>query len=243
MVGISAYTIVRNEEILIAKHLAELTRHARDVLCVVQPSTDATLLFAEHAAAQLAEVGLRCRVIEHVPARLGKEFSVRFALEQCAFDWCLNLDADETYVGRPVQDVVEALPAQATALSMAHLQAIACTEGAWFKIEPLQPKVRIIDRRRFDTDVDYELHAGLDALRRDQAIAHLPDSQGRIVEYKAAWQHYVDQLFYESQGSPMHEADACRARMAPRALELGEAVFRIDRRGRQASRGRDVRRT
>jgi hypothetical protein len=236
MTDVSAFTIVRNEELLIAKHLAELARHATESVCVVQPSTDCTLMFAQYTATQLASVGLRCRVVEHAPERLGKEFSLGFALEQCAFDWCFNLDADETYVGRSPAEVIEGSPPYASAITLPHVQAVGCTRETWFKEEPVKPKVRLVHRGRLYGNLSVDLHEGLDKLMYGETVSHLPASEGRIVEYKAPWQHYVDQLFYEAEGSPQHEARQCRERLTPQALELGETAFRIDRRSRSTAR-------
>jgi hypothetical protein len=233
MPRISAFTIVRNEELLIAKHLAELARLAKEVVCVVQPSTDCTLLFARNTAAHLGALGTTCHVVEHEPERLGKEFSLAFALERCTFDWCFNLDADEAYVGCSPDELVERASSHAAFLSIAHFQAVGCTPEAWFKSEPVRAKVRLFDRKRLDTGRRFALHVGLDPLLRDEATVHVPATEARIVEYKAAWQHYLDQLFYEWEGSPVHEAPACRAVMRPQSLELGETAFRLDRGARR----------
>jgi hypothetical protein len=97
----------------------------------------------------------------------------------------------------------------------------------------MQPKVRLVNRKRMDASGRFDLHFGFERFLGDDTVVHLPAAQGRIIEYKAPWQHYVDQLFYEWEGSPVHEAPACRARMTPQALELGETAFRIDRRARR----------
>jgi hypothetical protein len=53
----SCFTIVRNEELLIAQHLVGLAQLTDDVVCVVQPSAGSTVQIARHAALQLATTG------------------------------------------------------------------------------------------------------------------------------------------------------------------------------------------
>ncbi len=221
----SAFTIVRNEAILIAKHLIALAAQTRDVVCVVQPSTDATLLFARDVAMQLADFGCDIRVMPHEPETLGKEYSLAFALEQCRNAWCFNLDADETYVGAPISRLIDKLPGGAAAVSIPHWHAVAETESEYFKVEPFVPRLRLVNKTRLPK-LEFALHQGLDQLLHLPEVAHLDRSAARILEYKTPSQHYADQLFYESQGCQINEADRCRERMSSGELNAGQSTFK-----------------
>ena len=220
----SCFTIVRNEELLIAKHLVGLAQLTDDVVCVVQPSADSTVQIARHTAQQLADYGVTVRVMEHEPPKMGKEHSVRFALDQCHHEWYLDVDADETYVGASPGQIIEEFGGQYEAFSIARWHAVAAHEGRWLKVEPWSHRLRLANKHKVPEHATFDLHIGLDQAFQGRPVAALDQRVARLLEYKAPWQHYVDQLFYESNGG-MNDKAYCEEHLAPVDLAVGRAFF------------------
>jgi glycosyltransferase involved in cell wall biosynthesis len=220
----SCFTIVRNEELLIAKHLVGLAQLTDDVVCVVQPSKDSTVQIARHVGQQLADFGVTVRVMEHTPPKMGKEHSLRFALAECHHEWCLDVDADETYVGASPGQIIDELGAQCEAFSIARWHAVAAHEGRWLKVEPWSHRVRLVNKRRVPGTFTFDVHVGLDHAFHGRPVTAIDQRVARLLEYKAPWQHYVDQLFYDSRGS-LNDKALCEAQMAAPDLAVGKAYF------------------
>jgi hypothetical protein len=126
--------------------------------------------------------------MEHEPPKMGKEHSVRFAL------------------------------AQYEAFSIARWHAVAAHEGRWLKVEPWLHHVRLVNKERVPGHATFDLHIGLDQAFQGRPVAALDQRVARLLEYKAPWQHYVDQLFYESRGG-MNDKAYCEK--TPRAGRPG----------------------
>jgi glycosyltransferase involved in cell wall biosynthesis len=219
---ISAFTIVRNEEMLIAKHLAHLASIADEVVCVVQPSTDATLLFAQTVAPMLFKP---VRIVQHAPEHLGWEFSLKRATEECKHDWCFALTADETYAGAELDKVAKfGKDKDQNAVAIYRYHAVACNAKEWFKIEQWKPEVRLFHKAALlNFKGDLKLHVGLNVVYNQKAvIAPLPGS--RIVEFKPNWHHYKGQLFCKDAGV-LNELTQCEEKMPARDLRIGQAFW------------------
>lgn len=87
-IAASVYIICKNEEAVIGDCLESLADFA-EIIVVDSGSTDGTLAVVRSFAAR----GHPIRLIEREWPGFGAQ--KQFALEQCAQDWCLNLDADE----------------------------------------------------------------------------------------------------------------------------------------------------
>lgn len=226
---ITAFTIVRNEEVLIAKHIMHLATLADEVLVIVQPSTDATRLFAKSCANTILSKA-KLKVIEHEPDRPGWEFSIKKACEEASHDWMFGLAADETYCGIPLtQAVRHTKKNNFRAVAIKRLHAINADQKEWFKLEFAKPEVRLFNRLAKTTlgenayGFPYELHRGLCHAFHGRAIV-LPDAAGRIIEYKPSWQHYKGQLFC-SDAKTFNEVDSCERVMSQRDLRLGRLMW------------------
>ena len=220
MIPVSAFTIVRNEEILIAKHLVALTQLVDEVVCVVQPSDDATLRIANGVARQLASLRVRVNVVSHAPTPIGKEYSLLFAVSQCQHEWCLNLDADETYAGTAPGLLVEGVEGAIEVVWIERFHAVA-SSTAWFKQERSM-RARLFRKQALREDVRTALHRGLDEYFLGRS--HISANHALIVECKATWQHYVDQLFCRAYGAAS-DYDRCQVKLSEIEKKLGEAFF------------------
>lgn len=93
---ISVFVITLNEEANIGRLLASVKDFAGEILLVDSGSTDNTLTIAEQYEA---------RIISNPWPGYSRQ--KQFALEQCTYDWCLCLDADEEVT----PELAERLPA------------------------------------------------------------------------------------------------------------------------------------
>jgi len=198
-------------------HLASL---GDEVIVVVQPSTDATLMIAKECATMLP---VPCTVIEHNPDQLGWEFSMVEATKHCKYDWVFCLNADESYVGTPLGTVAKMAKAKKLpAVGFRRWHAIACNKDEWFKQERWLPRVRLFLKDHLGGEVQ-KIHDGLEQRFSGKAL-NLPKEVGRIVEFKAPWQHFRNQLFYESRGV-LNEAKKCRDKMSALDRKIGRDLW------------------
>lgn len=93
---VSAYIRTRNEARMIAEVVRAALAAADEVIVVDSGSDDATVRLAEEAGA---------RVIHQ--AWLGNGRQKRFAEDQCAHDWLLDLDADEIVTAELAAEIVD----------------------------------------------------------------------------------------------------------------------------------------
>ena len=217
---ITAATVVANEEVLIAKHICDLAALADEVVCVVQPSADATLMIARAVAERMF---VPCRVIEQHPDKPGWEYGLETAFKEAKFDWMFMLTADESYVGSPLRNLAKLAKAKKQkAAAIGRWHAIACGNDTWFKQEG-QHEVRLFHKGSVG-DFQFGLHRGLNHAFNGRAI-QAPPNWGRIIEAKAAWQHYRTQQFIVSQGHPLNELTQCEEKMPTRDLRIGQAMW------------------
>jgi hypothetical protein len=217
---ITAATIVRNEEVLIAKHIIHLASLADEVIVIVQPSTDCTLLFARDCAK-------RCytptRVIEHAPEKRGWEFSLKKICEEAKYDWIFPLTADETYCGEPLQKVAKLAKTKGQkAAAIPRWHSVGANPDEWFKIEQYRPEVRLFHKAALG-DFDFALHRGLNQAFNSKAIA-VPKEYCSILEYKAPSMHYKGQCFCADAGV-LNELAQCEQVMKPADLRLGKMLW------------------
>ncbi len=154
---ISCYIRTLNEARLVGPVIEAARRIAADVLVVDCGSTDGTIEIAEKAGA---------RVIHQ--AWLGNGKQKRFAEEQCAHDWLLDLDADEV-VTPEFADEVRALFAHGEpphAIYETMLVTAPPIGEPWWK-HALADRRKLYDRRRIrqpDHDAwdQFETPAGME---------------------------------------------------------------------------------
>jgi hypothetical protein len=222
MAKVTAFTIVRNEDILIAHTMIHLASLADEVVVVVQPSSDATLMIAKDCADKLP---VPCKVAHDRPEKFGWEYSLVHASDLCSHDWAFALNADECFVGASLgvfADIAQSHGVEAVAFPRWH--AVAVDAERWFKVEQWCPRVRLFRRDKL-RKIDVGIHHGLEHMFSGQ-ISKVPaeSGQGRIIEYKAPWHHYRAQLFYDSTGD-MNERQKCESSMSPLDLKIGQAFW------------------
>lgn len=222
---VSAFTIIRQEEDLVTHIMAHLASLGDEVVVIVQPSTDATLMFVNMMADKLFKP---CRVIEHTPESPGWEFSLRKALQECKYDWCFGLTADETYVGAPLRLLAKhAKSKNLRAAAIRRLHAVACNPTDFFKFEHPEKRaeVRLVHKQvalNGDGFV-YALHRGLNHQFNGKAVL-IPWNDGRILELKSTVRHYKGQLFCDDAGV-LNERTQCEEKMPARDLRIGQSLW------------------
>jgi glycosyltransferase involved in cell wall biosynthesis len=217
---ISAYTVVRNEDILMGHLMCHMASIADEVVVLVQPSTDPTLLIARDCAQLL---GVPCKVIEHAPEQLGWEFSMVEATKHCKHDWVFCLNADESYVGPPLSKFAKEAKAQKKhAVAFQRWHAVTCNKGEWFKVERWAYRLRLFRKDHLGGEVQ-KIHDGLEN-RFEKDRIEITSDRARILEYKAPWQHYRNQLFYASRGV-LNEEMRCRDIMPKIDLQIGKLLW------------------
>jgi hypothetical protein len=222
---VSAFSIARNEEDLIAKHLIHLQSIADEVICVVQPSKDATLLIAREVARQ--SLGSPIFVIEHAPEKFGWEFSLAHAANSCTSAWVFALCVDETYVGEPLHLLVESARQQkAPAIWIPRLHAVAKNTEEWFKAETYLPQARLVKKSILDPKYAYDLHNGWNQMLAKGCWIRIPEDRARIIELKSPSRHYMGQLFTHARGV-MNERAKCEKEMNRADLKLGKVKRKL----------------
>jgi hypothetical protein len=164
-----------------------------------------------------------CRVVEQTPEFPGWEYGLLAAAKEAKYDWMFMLTADETFVGGKLSQIAKlAKSKKQKAAAIARWHAIACEKDTWFKQET-KNEARLFHKDvLLNSDVELGLHKGLNQVLNGKAIV-APPSWGRIIEAKAAWQHYRTQQFIVSQGHPLNELTQCEEKMNTRDLRLGTA--------------------
>ena len=153
-IKISAYVICKNEADMIGDCLKSLAFCA-DIVVVDSGSTDGTLAVIEQAIAD----GMPVRLFQRDWP--GYSAQKQFALDQCAHDWCLCLDADE----RAEEGLGDSLKAAA---SEGRYQAFGIGYRLYLHGYGYQPKsvrsdypVRFAQKSRCRYDLSRKVHEGL----------------------------------------------------------------------------------
>lgn len=134
---VSAYIRTLNEERMIAEVVRAALRIAREAVVVDSGSTDKTVALARAAGA---------RVIEH--EWLGNGRQKRLGEDACAYDWLLDLDADEV-ISPALAAEIEALFAGGEPACRIYKTplALAPPVGAPWRDFGLQTRHKLYDRR------------------------------------------------------------------------------------------------
>jgi hypothetical protein len=225
---ISAFTIVRDEELLVTKQIVHLAYLADEVVVIVQPSKDATLSFAKECALCVRNV----RVVEHKPESWGWEYSLRKAMEEAKYDWVFGLPADECFSGAPLADLAKFAKSKghnAVAMMRRHCVALdPCNPDPsqhWFKQEhPEIGRIRLWNKQAIPRDFKFTLHHGPEYCFDRKAVIP-PPGQALIIELKPAWYHYKGQLFISNERHPLNDLMRCEQLMLQRDLRLGAAFW------------------
>jgi hypothetical protein len=197
-----------------------------EVVCIVQPGKDCTLMFAESVARACPE--LKIRVYEHSPPEMGMEFSIVEALTHCAHVYCFRLDADESYVGPPLKTLVKKMKAgsfRAAALPRLHAVGLDGSARKFFKVERWTPQVRLVNKDWVNREFEWDLHMGLNQAYADQPTLNVAQEQARIIELKSPSRHYASQIWLNN-ASPINDYTKCRALMSKRDRKLAEAIWK-----------------
>lgn len=226
---ITAAVIMRNEAVLIASKLALCASWADEIIVIDQRSEDGSPFIA-------AEV-LRLMQVDHQiePMKgdvLGKEFSYPHAFDLATGDWVVYTDVDEVLVApHGLVAALEKVPAGNCAPGVFRWHGIV-NGPAYFKVEEFDHKrfrfLRKPGARVFRPDTDrYK-----DVLHKREPIEpeaehpkyDIPVEDAFLMEFKAPYQHYADQLFYDAVGS-LNDRKACEAAFQQRDLDLGRLLY------------------
>jgi glycosyltransferase involved in cell wall biosynthesis len=223
---ITAAVIMRNEAVLIASKLALCASWADEIVVIDQRSEDESVFIAREA--------LRLLAIEHAiePMRgdvLGKALSYPQAFDLATGDWVVYTDVDEILVARGLAAALARVPAECCAPGVRRWHGIVNRDD-YFKVEELdhkrfrflrKPGARVL---RLDTD-RYVAHQSEPV---ESASEHprydLPVEDAFLMEFKAPYQHYADQLFYDAIGS-RNERRRCEQEFAASDLRIGRMLF------------------
>jgi len=221
--------IMRNEAVLIASKLALCASWADEIVVIDQRSEDESVFIAREA--------LRLLAIEHAiePMRgdvLGKEFSYPHAFELATGDWVVYTDVDEILVARRgLAAALSRVPAECCAPGVRRWHGIV-NGDAYFKVEKHDHKrfrfLRKPGARVFRPDTDRYR----DVLHKREPIEpeaerpryDLPVEDVFLMEFKAPYQHYADQLFYHAVGS-RNDRLRCEQEFAASDLRIGRMLF------------------
>ncbi len=222
-VRISGVTIIKCEEILVASHMVHMASLVDDLVVIIQPSSDCTLLYARDIARRL---DVPCRIIEDEPEKLGWEFSLALAAKEAKHDWLFALTCDESYVGVPLPELAQrGVVAKAHVVWIPRLHAVGCTPGTWFKTETYVPQARLVRKDAIDPKFPYDLHLGWNQMFYSRRGHKVPPETARILEYKSPSRHYTGQLFTHARGA-LTEKVQCEERMAKRDRKLGKLIYK-----------------
>jgi glycosyltransferase involved in cell wall biosynthesis len=226
---ITAAVIMRNEAVLIASKLALCASWADEIVVIDQRSEDGSVFIAREA--------LRLLAIDHAvePMRgdvLGKEFSYPHAFELATGDWVVYTDVDEVLVAPAgVATALSRVPAACCAPGVRRWHGIVNGDD-YFKVEKLDHKRFRFLRRPGARVFRPDTHLYKDVAHKREPIEpeaehpryDLPVEDAFLMEFKAPYQHYADQLFYRAVGS-LNDSRRCEQEFAEKDLRLGRMLF------------------
>lgn len=228
---ITAAIIMRNEAVLIASKIAACASWADQIVVVDQRSEDGSLFTAKEV--------LRLLEIDHQVFTmrsevLGKEFSYAEAFEAADGDWVVYTDVDEILVCRGgLREALAEVPAACNAPGIVRWHAIVQGDQ-YFKVEKFDLKRFRILRKPGAVVFDAKTKRYKDLLHKHEPVepeAELPrydfaQKTAFLMEFKAPYQHFADQLFYEAVGSK-NDRKACEAAFSKRDQMLGRTMYEL----------------
>lgn len=221
--GVTAVTVVKNEAFLIAKHLIHLASISNEVVCFVQPSYDGTEMIAK---SMIGKINVPLRVIPHVPKTIVPEDSLNLLPEVASFDWCMYLNADETYVGvKPIELLALVAGTDRKALGFPRWHAVVGDNEHLLKVEEWPIRRRLFHKSMVG-DVEFKVHTWSMTQQLAKVCYNVPIELGRIIEYKATWQHYRRQLFWGKSVGAGNDIGLCEKHMNPIDLEIGRLMWK-----------------
>ncbi len=163
---------------------------------------------------------------------LGREYSYSHAFELASGQWVVYTDVDEVLVApNGLRAALEKVPDATHAPGIHRWHAIV-NGDTYFKVEEF-------DQKRFRLLRKPGAKVSLPASDRYRNVLHkrepvepdaedprydIPVADAFLMEFKAPYQHYADQLFYDAVGS-RNDRKSCEAEFSKPDLAAGQALF------------------
>lgn len=222
---VSVVTVVKDEAFLIAKHLCHLASLGDEVICYVQPSCDGTLMIAETMCGQ---IDVPLKVIPHVPRTIVPEDSLNGLPQDATYDWCMYLNADESYQGRHPSLLADEIPdPKYKAVGFPRWHAVVADNDKFFKVEEWNVRRRLFHKSMVG-NVEFRVHSWSMTQQLQNVSWDVSKEVGRIIEYKAAWQHYRRQLFWEKTAKAGSDRILCEDYLPQVEKDIGRMIWKRD---------------
>ncbi len=228
---ITATIIMRNEAVLIASKIAACSTWADEIVVVDQRSEDGSAFIAKET---LRLIGIDHKVETMRGDVLGKEFSYAQVYEAATGDWVVYTDVDEILVcPSGLKNVLGEVPEDCIAPGTFRWHGIV-NGDAYFKVEEYDHKRFRLLRKPGVEVFDPDTKQYKDLLHKHEPVKRgtenpkfdIPKEKLFLIEMKAPYQHYADQLFYVAVGS-RNDRKACEEQFSDKDLLLGKTLYEL----------------